>query len=137
MQFIILIKNTIEVIGIHKQGCDEKTENYGILIYSIIQLLNSKNKNFINDDFYIEDILNDEPQNKGKTYYNDGSTKYEGELFNGNPHGNGKLYYKNGKLRYEGQFVNGKKEGKGIYYYKNGNFCKDFIKTTYYISEFC
>ena len=120
----ILIKNTIEVIGIHKQGCDEKTENYGILLYSIIQLLNSKNKNFINDDFYIEDILNDEPQNKGKTYYNDCSTKYEGELFNGNPHGNGKLYYKNGKLRYEGQFVNGKKEGKGIYYYKNGNYYK-------------
>ena len=120
----ILIKNTIEVIGIHKQGCDEKTENYGILLYSIRQLLNSKNKNFINDDFYIEDILNDEPQNKGKTYYNDGSTKYEGELFNGNPHGNGKLYYKNGKLRYEGQFVNGKKEGKGIYYYKNGNYYK-------------
>ena len=80
--------------------------------------------------------MNDEPQNKGKTYYNDGSIKYEG-LFNGNPHGNGKLYYKNGNLRYEGQFVNGKKEGKGIYYYKNGNFYKDFIKKAYYISEFC
>ena len=35
----ILIKNTKEIIGIHKQGNKYKKENYGILIHSIIKLL--------------------------------------------------------------------------------------------------
>ena len=35
----ILLKNTIKVIGIHKQGNIRKTENYGTLIFSIIRLL--------------------------------------------------------------------------------------------------
>ena len=38
----IFLKNTIEVIGIHKQGNQDKVENYGILIYSLIQELKSK-----------------------------------------------------------------------------------------------
>ena len=118
----ILLKNTTKVIGIHKQGNQDGTENYGTLIYSIMQLLNSKNNLFNDEDRYIEDNLNNEPQNKRKIYYKNGNVKYEGELFNGKPHGNGKFYYKNGNLRYVGQFVNGKKEGKGIYYCKNGNY---------------
>ena len=36
----ILLKNTTEVIGIHKQGSNKKKENYGTLICSIIQSLN-------------------------------------------------------------------------------------------------
>ena len=41
----ILLKNTTKVIGIHKQGSIKKSENYGTLIYSFIQLLQSSENN--------------------------------------------------------------------------------------------
>ena len=80
----ILLINTIKVIGIHKQGNIRKTENYGALIYSIIQLLKYKKKIYDNGDYYI------------------------GEMLNGKPHGKGIDYYKNGNIKYDGEFVNGK-----------------------------
>ena len=50
----ILLKNTTEVIGIHKQGNITKKENYGTLISSIIQLLNDddfeKDKNLTQEE---------------------------------------------------------------------------------------
>ena len=94
----ILLKNTTEVIGMHKQGNIRKTENYGTLIYSIIRLLKYKKKIYDNGNYYIGEMLND------------------------NRHGKGILYYKNGNIKYEGEFVNGKKEGEGTYTDKNGNY---------------
>ena len=38
----ILLKDTKEIIGIHKQGNKNKNENYGTLIFSFIQILNYK-----------------------------------------------------------------------------------------------
>ena len=35
----ILLKDTTEVIGIHKEGSEYEKQNYGTLIYSFIQLL--------------------------------------------------------------------------------------------------
>ena len=86
----ILLDNTIEVIGIHKQG--GKEENYGNFIYPIFNLLkNNKNeyKDKIKDEYYI------------------------GDLKNGLRHGKGKIFYKNGKIKYEGDFVKDKFEGYG------------------------
>ena len=40
----ILLKDTKEIIGIHKQGNNYKKENYGSLIYSFIEILNLKKK---------------------------------------------------------------------------------------------
>ena len=56
----ILLKNTTEVIGIHKQGSNKKKENYGTLICSIIQSLNddkSDKKKIIEEytDNYIQE----------------------------------------------------------------------------------
>ena len=44
----IFLCNTREVIGIHKQGYLDKSENYGILIHSIIASLQNKQNTFIN-----------------------------------------------------------------------------------------
>ena len=79
----ILLKNTTEVIGIHKQGNIRKTENYGALIYSIIQLLKTKNKIYNNGDYYIGEMLNNVPHGKGIKYYKNGNIKYDGEFVNG------------------------------------------------------
>ena len=95
----IFLKDTTKVIGIHKQGNTEKLENYGTLIYSIIELLQNENNN-------------SNISNIGKLYNNKGDC-YIGQTINKLPNGKGKLYNKNGEFVYEGQFVNGIEEGKG------------------------
>ena len=69
----ILLKNTTEVIGIHKQGSNKKKENYGTLICSIIQSLNddkSDKKKIIEENTgnYIEEekITENELKKKAK-----------------------------------------------------------------------
>jgi len=106
----ILIKNTIEVIGIHKQGSNKKTENYGTLIYSIMQLLKTEN--------------NDIPHGKGILYNKNDNMIYDGEILNGKDEGNVKHIYKNGDY-YIGQWLNGNRHGKGILYDKNNNIIYD------------
>ena len=96
----ILIKNINKVIGINKH------KNNGLLIYSIMQLIN--NKQFM------------------KKIYKNGNY-YIGEMLNGIPHGKGIIYYKNGNILYDGDFVNDKAEGNGKYINENGD---------YYIGEF-
>ena len=39
----ILLKDTTEIIGIHKQGSERRKENYGTLINSIIEFIQSEN----------------------------------------------------------------------------------------------
>ena len=59
----ILIKNTTEVIGIHKQGSNIKKENYGTLINSIIQILNNNKKDNNLDKNLIEEEVKVAKQN--------------------------------------------------------------------------
>ena len=47
----ILLKNTSEVIGIHKQGSKSRKENYGDLIQFIIRLLNAKKEVYENGEW--------------------------------------------------------------------------------------
>ena len=124
----ILIKNTIEVIGIHKKGNIKKTENYGTSLYSILQLLKTKNIIYKNGDYYIGEILNGNKHGKGIEYYKNGNIKYDGEFVNGKFEGNGKYVWENGEY-YIGQWLNDKRNGKGILYYKNGNikFYGEFV----------
>ncbi len=44
----ILLQNTKNVIGIHKQGCPSKNENYGDFIFPILNLLEKENYNKYN-----------------------------------------------------------------------------------------
>ena len=120
----ILLKNTIKVIGIHKQGNIRKTENYGTLIYSIIRLLKYKKKIYDNGDYYIGEMLNDKAHGKGILYYKNGNIKYDGDFVNDKFEGNGKYIWENGNY-YIGQWLNDKRHGKGILYYKNGNIKYD------------
>ena len=43
----ILLKNSTEVIGIHKQGSQKRKENYGTLINSILELILNEEKDDI------------------------------------------------------------------------------------------
>ena len=120
----ILIKNTVEVIGIYKLSNIYKDENYGTLIYSIIQLLQTKNKIYENGDYYIGEMLDDKSHGKGILYYKNGNVLYDGEFVYGKKQGLGKRIYKSGNY-YIGQWLNDKKHGKGIEYYKNDNIKYD------------
>ena len=104
----IFLVNTTRVIGIHKGGNKYKKENYGDLIYPIIE----------DDKKYI----------KGKLYYGlfgkFGNIKYDGEFVNDKYEGNGIYYYENGEY-YIGEFKNGLRNCKGKEYYKNGNIKYD------------
>jgi len=100
----IFLENTREVIGIHKQGNIEKTENYINFLYPVIESLNLGNKIINNNEKYI---------------YENGDY-YIGEWLNNLKLGKGKLYYKNGKIKYEGDFIKDKFEGNGKYIYENG-----------------
>jgi len=57
---------------------------------------------------------------KGKEYYENGKSKFEGEYLNGIRNGNVKEYYENGVLKFEGKYINGVKNGNAKQYYYNG-----------------
>ena len=141
----IFLKDTKEVIGVHKQGSIRKiNENYGTLMYKILQLLkkekckikgrlmNNQKKIYKNGDYYIGQTLKDIPQGKGKKYYKNGNIKYEGDFVNGKYEGKG-IYIWESNERYDGEWLKGKKNGKGIIYYKNGNikYDGDFVNDKY------
>ena len=138
----IFLKDTTEVIGIHKKGNESKQRNSGISIFSIIQALESKKEdnnlkdkitnNFVefyeNGDYYVGQSLKGIKHGKGKIYYSDGNIKYEGEFVNGKKEGRGKLIFVNGEY-YIGQFSNNKLNGKGKMYYNNSTikYKGDFV----------
>ena len=99
----ILIKDTIKVIGIHKSGNKDNSENYADLIGPIFKFFSNFKKE------------------KDKIVYENGEY-YVGEFKNGLKHGKGILYYKNGNIKYEGYFIDDKKEGNGKYIYESGNY---------------
>ena len=132
----ILLKNTTKVIGMHKQGSIRKTENYGTLINSIIQLLESENeiikdklinnqkKIYENGNYYIGQILNDKEYGQGKVCDKNGNIIYDGDFVNGKKEGNGKFIFEDGTY-YIGQWLNDKMNGKGKLYTKNGELIYD------------
>ena len=115
----ILLKNTTEVIGIHKQGSNYKKENYGTLINSIERFLNYKKIVYSDGKYYIGELLNNQLHGKGILYYKDGKIEYDGDFIKGKREGKGKYIWEDGQY-YIGQWVNNLRHGKGIEYYKNG-----------------
>ena len=67
---------------------------------------------------YIGEVKNNQPHGKGKRFWGDKITKYEGQFLNGKEQGYGKLKINNGGEvdYYEGNFKKGRFHGKGIYY---------------------
>ena len=130
----IFLYDSIEVIGIHKQGNSEKLENYGIIFSSIKNILNRNDRKYINEkgDYYIGQYKKGLKHGKGKIYYKNGNIKYDGDFVKDKFEGYGKYIYENGNY-YIGQWVNGLRQGKGKIYYKNGNikYDGDFVKGTY------
>ena len=117
----IILENSEEVIGIHKQG--GKNKNVGNFIFPII--LSLKNnfeyvENFIiNDNETYEGEINNNKMREGfgKSIYKDGSY-YKGQWLNDKKYGIGIEYNKNGKIKYEGEFVNNEYDGQGTKYDK-------------------
>lgn len=88
----------------------------------------NKNKNivengkfyFLNEEYYIGQLINELPNGKGRHYYSNGTIKYSGDWVNGKYEGKG-IYYLNDWVFYIGEFKNGVRHGKGTEYYPNGN----------------
>ena len=118
----ILLNNTTKVVGIHKQGDNYNKKNYGTLISSILELLQSQKKDdefkkikYKNGEFYIGQVLDGNKQGEGTLYYKNGNIKYIGDFINDKFEGKGKYIYQNGEY-YIGEWLNDKKQGKGIFY---------------------
>jgi hypothetical protein len=60
-------------------------------------------------------------EQRGVSYYKDGTLKHEVRLINGEPEGLGIVYFENGQVQSKTDWKDGKKHGKSIIYYKNGN----------------
>jgi len=145
----IFLKNTTEVIGIHKQGDPEELQNIGNFLYPVIEIIKSYNKpennkaedivkykkenierfTYKNGEYYIGKWLNDQRHGKGTLYYKNGKIKYEGDFIKNKSEGDGKYIWEDGEY-YIGQFLDGLKDGKGTLYYKNNKikYEGDFIK---------
>ena len=89
----IFLENSIFVIGIHKHGNKEKTENYGDFIYPAINIIKNdikikrNNGKYINgkyiwedDKYYIGEFKNNLPNDKGIKYYSNGNILYQGDF---------------------------------------------------------
>ena len=137
----IFLKDTSQVIGIHKSGKQDNSENYGDFIGPIFNYFKYKFKHkitLINEEYYIGELINNLKNGKGIIYYKNGNIKYKGyfvcDKFEGNGkyikengqyyigewkinklHGKGKEY-KDGKLIFEGEYLNNKRNGKGKEY---------------------
>ena len=129
----IFLENNFGIFGIHKGIDEDKKENYGYLIYPIINIItidiNKRRNNgkYINDKYIWEDgkyykgeYKDNKPNGKGIKYYSNGNILYEGNFINGKFDGKGKYYYDNG-MYFIGEYKNGLRHGKGIQYYSNGN----------------
>ena len=129
----VFLENSIDVLGIHKQGSKSKSQNYGDFIYPIFEIIKKDiikkrnkgkylNGKYIWDDgkYYLGEFKNNIPNGKGIKYYKNGKIQYEGNFINGKFEGNGKFIYDDGYY-YIGQFKDGLRNGKGTIYYPNGN----------------
>ena len=104
----IFIEETIKVIGIHKQGKKDNSENYGNFIGPIIESLKMNlkyDKKYYDKEVYEGEYRNENREGYGKYIYEDGEY-YIGQYLNDKKNGKGIIYYKNGKIKYQGDFVN-------------------------------
>ena len=105
----IFLKETTEVIGVHKQGNIKILKNKGISIFSIIKTLESRNKE--------NNLTNNSVNNNFTEFYENGDY-YVGQSLNGKKNGKGIIYFSDGNIKYEGDFVNGKKKETANYFLK-------------------
>ncbi len=120
----IIIEGTIKVIGIHKQGRRDKSENYGDFIGPIVESLKKNlkyDKKYYNKGIYEGEYENGKFEGNGKFIYQNGNY-YIGQWHDGERYGKGILYYKKGNIKYNGDFLYGKYEGNGKYIYENGEY---------------
>jgi len=121
----ILLKDSLNVIGIHFAGNESKQENYGNFIWPIIDSLKLEYDIKYNNK-YIGDFRINKNSGNGKNLFRRGFN-YIDQRSNNNKNGKGTLCDINGKIYYEGDLVNGIMEGYGKYFFENGN---------YYIGQF-
>ena len=125
----IFIYNVPYVIGIHKQGKIDGTENYGDFIGPIVESIKNDLeftiKKYENGN-YEGEIKNNKKEGYGKYTTNDG-TYYIGQFSNDLRHGKGADYYQNNSIMHEGDFVKDELNGNGVFYDTNGS---------YYIGQF-
>ena len=140
----IFIKDSIYVLGIHKQTNKKQSENYANFIGPIIdalrkeikiekkqlfnwsyegEMVNDKKEGngrlvFKNGNFYVGQFKKNKYNGKGIFYYKRNAIKYMGDFVDNHYEGNGIIFYENGES-YEGQFKKGLKQGIGCEYYKD------------------
>ena len=136
----IFLENNNNILGIHRGIKENKTENYGYLIFPIINLIKddiNRKRNtgkFLNGKYIWEDNKyyigeynnNNIPNGKGVKYYSNGNIQFEGYFMNGKFEGKGKYYYDDGDY-FIGEYKNGLRNGKGITYNKNGNLLTEGV----------
>ena len=122
----IILKGSNLVLGIHKQGRKNKTENYGHFIGPILTSLKydfpyKKGTKIIKGQTFLYEYEERGDIFLGKFGFS-GKEFYYGETKRGNfKEGKGVLCDENNKIIYEGEFKNDKYEGKGKIYYINGD----------------
>ena len=125
----IFLDNVPLVIGIHKQGKIDGTENYGDFIGPVVDSIEKDLEFTIENDengSYEGEIKNNIKEGYGKYITIDG-TYYIGQFSHGSRHGKGADYYQNNSIMHEGDFINNKLDGKGKFYDIDGS---------YYIGQF-
>jgi hypothetical protein len=130
----ILLKDSVEVIGITGKIKKDDSKNIFNLLGVIFDIIKNENIGKIKEEkiiegkkieledggYYIGELTDDEiPNGKGKYFFKNGES-YEGSIINDKFEGHGKYIYENGEF-YIGEWKNDSRNGKGILYYKNGN----------------
>ena len=117
----IVLKDQINVIGIHKSGNKENSNNYGNPIGPLFNYFKNKMNFKImldNGNYVIGEIKNKKKYGEGKEFNLKGELIFEGEYLNGERNGIGTEYEDDGKLKFIGEYLNGKRCGKGKEYWK-------------------
>jgi len=114
----IFLDNVPYVIGIHKQGKIDGTENYGDFIGPVVESIKNDLeftiKKYDNGN-YEGEIKNDMKEGYGK-YTTDDGTYYIGQFSHDLRHGKGADYYQNNSIMHEGDFTNNNLDGNGKFY---------------------
>ena len=121
----IFLFNSSKVLGIHKAGKNDNTENYGDFIGPIYNFLKNdiRLRKFLYSTNIYDDInVSSNRDGYGKSAYNNGDY-YIGNLREGIPNGRGVLYDKRNNKKFEGSFINGQAVN-GTYFFESGEFYK-------------
>ena len=126
----IFIKNSRNVLGLHKQGNKTKTLNFGNFIKPIVdsvKLGSEYGKKIYNGNVYEGEFNSDIKDGYGKITYSN-EEYYIGKWKDYKKHGKeGVLFKKNNKIKYIGDFAEDLYEGNGKLIEENGD---------YYIGQF-